>query len=67
LDVVLTAQMVGEPLKNIMVDVDGNFSDQLTEGEYVLNVSAVGYTPQTLNVTCKLTGLKRVSFRLVKV
>lgn len=60
------AQKDSIPARNVMVDLDGNFSEQLPEGEYVLTVSALGYVTQTINVSCKLTGLKKVNVRLVK-
>jgi hypothetical protein len=62
----MTAQKDGEPARNILVGIDGSFGDQLPEGDYLLVISALGYVSQTINVSCKLTGLKRVNVRLVK-
>ena len=65
-NVVMTAQMSGAPAVVINVDSNGDFGEQLPVGDYVLTVSALGYNTQTINVSCKLTGLKRVNVELVK-
>ena len=65
-NVVMTAQMSGAPAVVINVDSNGDFGEQLPTGDYVLTISALGYNTQTINVSCKLTGLKRVNVELVK-
>ena len=63
----LTAQLDGEIAKNIEIDLNGEFGIELKEGNYTLNINAVGYVSQTIKVTLKLTGLKTINFELEKI
>ena len=64
---VMTAQREGEPAEVISVDLEGNFSKQLSTGIYRINVSAIGFVNQTFEFDLKLTGLKKLDVEMVRV
>ncbi len=66
-NVVLTAQKEGGVAQTINVEVNGDFGEQLSEGNYTIKVGAVGYVEQTFVMDLKLTGLKTLDVLLVKV
>lgn len=63
----LTAQIEGELVKIIDIDINGEFGKELKEGNYTLVASAHGYISETRIVDLKLTGLKTVNFVLQQI
>lgn len=63
----ISAQRDGFPTENVLVDLNGDFGEQLKEGQYKITVSAVGYVEQVFDMDLKLTGLKTLNVELVKV
>lgn len=63
----VVVQREGEPAVDVAVDVNGDFAEQLMEGEYKITVGADGYVEQIFNLDLKLTGLKTLNVDLVKV
>ena len=63
----ISAQRDGEPADDVPVDVNGDFGQQLKEGQYKISVSAVGYVEQVFDMDLKLTGFKTLNVELVKV
>ena len=63
----ISAQFDGAAAEEVQVDVNGDFGEQLKEGQYKIAVSAVGYVDQVFDLDLKLTGLKTLNVELVKV
>ncbi len=63
----ISAQLDGAAAEEVQVDVNGDFGEQLKEGQYKIAVSAVGYLDQVFDLDLKLTGLKTLNVELVKV
>jgi hypothetical protein len=61
------AQRDGFPAENVPVDLNGDFGQQLQEGNHKITVSADGYVAQVFDLDLKLTGLKNLNVDLVKV
>jgi hypothetical protein len=62
-----TAQRDGDPASVVVVDVNGDFAEQLSEGHYTFTVGAVGYVEQVIDMDLKLTGYKTLNVELVKI
>ena len=63
----ISAQLDGAAAEEVQVDVNGDFGEQLKEGQYKITVSAVGYVDQVFDMDLKLTGFKTLNVELVKV
>ncbi len=63
----ISAQLDGAAAEEVQVDVNGDFGEQLKEGQYKITVSAVGYVEQVFDMDLKLTGFKTMNVELVKV
>ena len=63
----ISAQLDGAAAEEVQVDVNGDFGEQLKEGQYKITVSAVGYVDQVFDLDLKLTGFKTLNVELVKI
>ena len=63
----ISAQLNGAAAEEVQVDVNGDFGEQLKEGQYKITVSAVGYVDQVFDMDLKLTGFKTLNVELVKI
>lgn len=64
---VVKTQKTGEVAVQTLTDVEGNYSKQLSIGDYIISVNADGYVSQTMNVTMNATGFKTFDFEMVAV
>jgi hypothetical protein len=64
---IVKTQKTGEVAVQTLTNADGEYSKQLSIGDYIISVNADGYVSKSINVTMNATGFKTFDFEMVGV